>query len=188
MALQKNIMKLLYLIKTDLYRYAGKISLRIFLRTYIREPGFNYLVWLRIRTVYKSKIIGYLLLRKSIRFGIDIQTHNIGEGFYIGHFGTIIVHGLAVIGKHCNISHGVTIGMTNSGRNSGVPVIGDRVYIAPGAKIIGGINIGNDVAIGANAVVLKDVPNNAVVVGVPAKVLSYNGSQQYINNILINES
>jgi serine O-acetyltransferase len=62
-----------------------------------------------------------------------------------------------------------------------VPVIGDNVYIGPGAKIIGRVNMGSGVAIGANAVVTKDVPDNAVVVGVPAKVISYNGSKGYIN-------
>jgi len=86
-----------------------------------------------------------------------------------------------VIGKNCNISHQVTLGIANRGTHKGVPIIGDNVYIGPGAKIIGDINIGNNVAIGANCVVTKDVPDNAVVVGVPGKVISYEGSMGYVN-------
>lgn len=90
----------------------------------------------------------------------------------------------ADIGENCNISQGVTIGVVNRGPKAGAPSIGDRVYIGPGAKIIGNIKIGNDVAIGANAVVTKDIPDNAVAVGVPAKVISYEGSAGYINRVV----
>ncbi len=117
------------------------------------------------------------------KFGISISdVVNIGSGLFIGHFGGIVVHDDTVIGRDCNISQGVTIGITNRGERKGVPIIGDRVYIAPGAKIIGGILIGNDAAIGANCVVTKDVPEHAVVVGVPGKVVSDKGSEGYINN------
>ena len=131
----------------------------------------------------KSKIIGYVLFRKRIKFGLDIQTLSIGEGFYIGHYGTIVVSHEAVIGRNCNISQGVTIGVVNTGSKIGAPVIGDNVYIAPGAKIIGNVVVGNNAAIGANSVVSTDVPENSVVVGVPARVVSHNGSQGYIQNI-----
>ena len=67
-------------------------------------------------------------------------------------------------------------------KKKGSPIIGDNVYIATGAKIIGAIKIGNNVAIGANCVVTKDIPDNAVVVGVPGKVISYEGSKGYVNN------
>ena len=176
--------QLIYLVKTDLYRYAGEITFKSFLNTYIREPGFNVLVWMRIRSIVKSKVIGYILFRKRIKFGIDIQTQTIGEGFYIGHFGQIIVHNQAIIGVNCNISHGVTIGISNRGKKMGVPIIGNYVYIAPGAKIFGGIKIGNNAVIGANAVVNDDIPDNAVVVGIPAKIVSYKGSDGFINNVL----
>lgn len=86
-----------------------------------------------------------------------------------------------VIGKNCNISHLVTLGVSNRGTRKGVPTIGDNVYIGPGAKIIGNIIVGNHAAIGANCVVTKDVPDNAVVVGVPGKVISLDGSVGYIN-------
>lgn len=126
-----------------------------------------------------------MLLHRSHRYGISIpRTVKIGKGFYIGHFGTIIVHGSAIIGDNVNISQGVTIGVTNRGSRQGVPVIGNQVYIGPGAKVIGGIRVGNNVAIGANAVVTKDIPDNAVVAGVPARIISMQGSDGYVNRIV----
>src|SRR3972149_632365 len=68
------------------------------------------------------------------------------------------------------------------GPRKGAAVIGDNVYIGPGARIVGKVDIGSNVAIGANCVVTKDVPENAVVVGVPGKVISFNGSGDYIQN------
>ncbi|MDY6895657.1 MAG: serine acetyltransferase, partial [Thermotogota bacterium] len=93
----------------------------------------------------------------------------------------IVVNGNVSIGKNCNISPGVTLGQTNRGKNKGCPTIGDNVFIASGAKIIGNILVGNNVAIGANCVVIEDVPENSVIVGVPGKIISRNGSVGYIN-------
>ena len=100
----------------------------------------------------------------------------------MGHFGGIVISQKATIGKNCNISHQVTIGRTNRGPQKGIPVIVNNVYIGPGAKVIGNIRIGNNVAIGANCVVTKDAPDNAVVVGVPGKIILFKGSFEYINN------
>ena len=130
----------------------------------------------------------YLVFRMILRhymykYGISIDPNtNIGEGFYIGHFGSIVVNSKAVSGKNCNISQDVTIGQANRGKNIGYPIIGENVYIGPGAKIIGAIHIGNNVAIGANCVVTKDIPDNSVVVGVPGQVISFKGSEGYVNN------
>jgi len=92
-----------------------------------------------------------------------------------------VINPRAIIGENCNISQGVTIGIVNSGPKQGVPIIGDRVYIGPGAKVIGNIKIGNDVAIGANAVVINDVTDSVTVGGIPAKVISQHDSSKYIN-------
>ena len=73
------------------------------------------------------------------------------------------------------------MGVANRGERKGYPTIGDNVYIGPGAKLVGKIIVGNNAAIGANCVVTKDVPENGVVVGVPGKVISMNGSVGYIN-------
>ena len=86
----------------------------------------------------------------------------------------------AVLGEYCNISQGITIGQAGRGGKQSTPVIGNRVYIAPGAKIFGGITIGDDVAIGANAVVTTDLPDNAVAVGIPAKIINYKGSKDFV--------
>jgi serine O-acetyltransferase len=124
-----------------------------------------------------------ILMHYRYKFGISIPVSTeIGFGFYIGHIGNIVISGRSKIGNNCNISHGVTIGRTNRGKYPGAPIIGDNVYIAPGAKVIGKITIGNNAAIGANAVVVESVPDNAVVVGIPGKVISFNGSQGYIHN------
>lgn len=113
--------------------------------------------------------------------GIELPKRaNIGKGLYIAHCGSIVIHPNVALGEHCTISHNVTIGEGGRGDKKGWPKLGDRVYIAPGAKIFGAINIGNDVAIGANAVVNKSLPDNAVAVGIPAKIVSYKGSGDFI--------
>jgi len=118
----------------------------------------------------------YFLLRLFIEAitGISINERSeIGEGLYIGHFGGIFIHSNVKIGKNCNISQGVTVGVKAPFETERAPNIGDGVHIGAGAKVLGGIRVGNNVVIGANAVVVKDVPDNAVVGGVPAKILKY---------------
>lgn len=104
----------------------------------------------------------------------------IGEGLYIGHFGTLIVAPKATIGSHCNLSQGMTIGYGGRGANGGFPTIGNRVYIAANAVVVGNITIADDVVIGAGAVVTRSVPPRAVMVGNPARVSSYKGSFDFI--------
>jgi serine O-acetyltransferase len=123
-----------------------------------------------------------MFMRYTYKFGISIPFEtNIGAGFYIGHFGGIVVNEACVIGKNCNISHGVTLGAVNRGERQGCPTIGDNVYIGPGAKIVGNIRVGSHAAIGANCVVTKDVPDHGVVVGIPGRVISQDGSVGYVN-------
>lgn len=117
----------------------------------------------------------------EILTGIQIPfSAKIGKGFYIGHFGNIIIGSKVVIGEYCNISQGVTVGQAGRGGKQLSPVIGNRVYMGPGAKIFGGIKIEDNVAIGANAVVSRDLPENAVAVGVPAQIVSFNSSKDFI--------
>ena len=97
----------------------------------------------------------------------------IGKGTKLGYGGIgVVIHSKSIIGKNCSINQQVTIGGGNS-KYEGVPIIGDNVYIAKGAIVYGGITIGNNVTIGANAVVNKPVPDNAIVAGIPAKILRY---------------
>lgn len=127
----------------------------------------------KITYFFFSKAIG-ILFSGEISLSADI-----GKGFYIGHFGGIWI-GPIKMGECCNISHGVTIGIGGSGKHRGIPEFGSRVYIGPGATIFGKIVIGDNVAIGANSVVSKNVPNNAVILGNPARVVSYDGSEGLI--------
>ena len=124
------------------------------------------------RTVKLTKIpvelYKILKLLSQILTGIDLPCEvQIGRRLTIEHFGDIIISGDTVIGDDVVIRNGVTIGLRRTGI-AGAPIIGDRVDIGAGAKILGTIRIGNDVAIGANAVVLQDVPDNSLAVGVPA--------------------
>ena len=97
----------------------------------------------------------------------------IGKGTKLGYGGIgVVIHSKSVIGENCTIGQQVTIGGGNS-RYEGVPVIGNNVHISKGAIVFGGITIGNNVTIGANAVVNKPVPDNAIVAGIPAKILRF---------------
>jgi len=113
--------------------------------------------------------------------GISLPyTASIGPGFYVGHFGNIIVNGEAVIGSNCNISQGVTIGVSGRGERRGVPTIGDRVYIGANAVVAGKITVGDDVVIGANSLVISDVPASSTALGVPAVIVDGNCSADYL--------
>jgi serine O-acetyltransferase len=123
-----------------------------------------------LRPVAKAAYLAAFKL-VEIATGVSLPAHaRIGKGFYIGHFGNIIIHPDTVMGERCSISHGVTIGVLGGDRQ-GVPRIGNDVYIGCGAKILGPVTIGDGAIIGANAVVLADVPAGATAVGVPARII-----------------
>lgn len=133
-----------------------------------------------LRFRYKSKLIRWPIaiihtpLQKfsEIFFGITIgAAAEIGSRFSIEHSGCIVIHGCAKIGDDCLIRQGVTIGNKSLNDPLGAPTIGSRVNIGAGAKILGRVNIGDDVDVGANAVITKDVPANAVVVGIPGRII-----------------
>lgn len=98
----------------------------------------------------------------------------IGRGLYIGHYGDVWIDAVT-IGEFCNLSHQVTLG----GPGLDV-VIGQRVYVAPGAKILSSVTIGDRAAIGANAVVSRNLPESAVALGDPARIVGYQGSHAMI--------
>lgn len=105
---------------------------------------------------------------------------SIGPGLYIGHWGCTRIGRQVRMGANCNISPMVFLGFGARQGRTGVPTLGDRVYVAVGAKIIGPIQVGSDVAVGANAVVCQDVPDHVSVGGVPAQVISRKGSGPYL--------
>lgn len=181
-----------FLILSDLYRISGKKDVSTLLRHVLFVDTYKYVFWMRTcRYIGESRmfirfwlmyVATRVLRHYSYKFGIAIPYATaIGSGFYIGHFGTIVVHRKCVIGRNCNISQGVTLGQANRGRNRGTPTLGDNVYIGPGAKVIGAVVVGNNAAIGANCVVTKNVPDNSVVVGVPGRVISQRGTAGYVN-------
>lgn len=180
-------------VAADLYRYDRVVSFGLFMRNYVFNPGFKYTFWMRLACYLRQQGIIWrpvyylcriMLYRCGVRYGISIPYNTrIGPGLYIGHYGGIVINDEAIIGCDCNISHGVTLGVAYGGKNPGVPVIGDRVYLGPGCKVVGGIYLGNDVAVGANAVVVESVLDHSVVVGIPAKVKSFKGSSAYVVNV-----
>lgn len=115
------------------------------------------------------------------KYNWTIPINVFSEGLAIVHVGTIVVSPKARIGKNCRIHVCVNIGSAWVKGVSGVPVIGDNVYIGPGAKIFGPITIGDNVAIGANSVVNSSFPSNCTIAGVPAKIISNNDSLKYLN-------
>jgi serine O-acetyltransferase len=167
--------------KYDLQRYK-RSSANIYL---IFEQGLWAIAvyrFGRLMRQVKIPLIGFLLrffsflLFKWIEITTGISIPNsaqIGRGFYVGHFGGIVLHSDVKMGENCSIGPGVLIGTRGSG-NTGVPVLGNNVYIGVGAKVLGGITIGNDVKIGANAVVVRSVPDGATAVGIPARILPKN--------------
>jgi serine O-acetyltransferase len=124
------------------------------------------------RALRALTFVPYFLMQRWIEMttGISLSPKaQIGPGLYIGHFGGIII-GPVRMGENCNLSHGVTLGRGVSNGEKGRPTLGDRVWIGPGAKVTGPVHLGNDCVIGANAVVLCDVPARSLAVGVPAKI------------------
>jgi serine O-acetyltransferase len=124
-----------------------------------------------------------LLYQKIIEIitGISIPASSkIGHSFYIGHFGGIIINSNAIIGNNCNISQGVTIGVSGRGEKRGTPILGNEIYIGANAVVSGKITIGNNVLIGACSLVNSSFTDNCVVLGVPAVMISQKGSKGYI--------
>lgn len=126
-----------------------------------------------------EKTYKYRYVKLGQRLGFSIGLNTCGPGFAIVHYGLTVIHQNAKLGKNCRVHEGVTIGSNASSQHA--PIIGDNVYIASGAKVIGDIKIADDVVIGAGAVVVKSVFEPGVTVaGVPAKIISRNDSSRYL--------
>lgn len=115
--------------------------------------------------------------------GISLPcTAKIGPGLHLPHCGNRVVNASANIGAHCCICQGVTIGVSGRGQQRGTPVVGDRVYFGVNAVVVGKIQVGDDVVIGANSLVNRDVMSHCTVLGVPAVIVSRRGSEEYLRD------
>lgn len=105
---------------------------------------------------------------------IDIKPNNLGPGVRIMHLGALIrIKRNCIIGKNCTLLPGTVIGNKHLNNDNSWVIIGDNCYIGLGVKIFGQVTIGNNVTIGANAVVTHDIPDNAIVGGIPAKIIRF---------------
>jgi serine O-acetyltransferase len=111
--------------------------------------------------------------------GIEIHpAATIGKGFFIDHGMGVVIGETAEIGDYVTLFQGVTLGGTGKERGKRHPTLGNHVVVGAGAKILGGIKIGDNVKIGANSVVLKSVPANCTVIGVPGRIIKMVGDRQ----------
>ncbi len=171
-------------IKKDFEVSHGEFKYISFFKALLFEAGFKYVFWLRItRYFYLRKrmnlirfaISRCILKHYSYKYGFDISYRTeIEKGFSIAHFGSIIISAER-IGDNCCVRPGVVIGGKLS--EAGLPTIGNNVQFGVGCKALGRINIGNNVIIGANAVITHDIEDNCVVAGIPARVIRKRGDE-----------
>ncbi|MDR7208941.1 serine acetyltransferase [Flavobacterium piscis] len=184
-------MTLLQLIKSDYKKYK-KYGSHFFAIVFFTQGFWAIFQYRFAHCIYKNvkwKLFRFpllflaLLWQKGIEIitGISIPSSvKIGHSFYIGHFGGIIINANTIIGDNCNISQGVTFGISGTEEKRGTPVLGNNVYVGANAVLAGNIQIGNNVLIGACSMVKDSFPNNSVVLGVPAILISQKGSKGYI--------
>ncbi len=180
------------LIACDLFRLEGKGGTAHFLNYYLRDPGFRIVALFRIcRFLRLRKTTKYTLyipallwfLRVSRIYGVRLPLMcEVGPGFQISHWGGIWINPEVTIGKNFSISQSVTLGTVSRAGSSGAPKVGNNVGIGPGACVLGDITIGDHALVSANSVVLQSIPENGVVMGVPARPFSSGGSGNYVKN------
>ncbi len=153
-----------------------------FLEILLLYPGLHALIHYRIaHFFYKIRLffIARLISQVSRHFtGIEIHPGaQIGKSFFIDHGMGVVVGETAIIGDNVLLYQGVTLGGTGLEKGKRHPTIGNNVVIGTGAKVLGNITIGDNSYIGANAVVIKDVPPNSTVVGVPGRITKQDGKK-----------
>ncbi|MBX3624952.1 MAG: serine acetyltransferase [Rhizobacter sp.] len=158
-------------IRADLRNYRGRWWEQGFWVMLVYRFG-RWRYGIKPAVIRKPLSLLYKIAYKFVQIltGIDLPCEvEVGRNFVIDHFGGIIVSGYAKFGDNCRLRHDVCVGLRHT-EEPVAPVIGSNVDIGAGAKILGAITIGDNVLIGANAVVITDVPSNSIAVGVPAKI------------------
>ena len=162
------------LIKSDLFRVVRKnVSTWYVIKSLFIPFNNTTLIWLRLAQHTKGffyPVCRYLYAHQCRKHQIDLSPHTkIGYGLLIGHGICMVINKSTIIGNNVNLSQFLNIGSVDKKP----AIIGDNVYIGPHVCLVEHVKIGSNSTIGAGAVVTKDVPENATVVGVPAKVLHY---------------
>ena len=172
-----------YFVIRDLERINGDFSIGKMLKTMILEPGFNYIFWMRVTRFFylrNNKVLFLItnIIRRhySLKFGYQISYRSqILPGFAIAHWGYILIQGKTKIGSNCYVRPGVIMGKKSVYQDA-FQTVGDNVEFGAGVILAGTLDIGDYVTIGANSVVLNDIPSNSTAVGVPARVVrNYGG-------------
>lgn len=154
-------------------------KLKIYLRFVLGVSNpYDYIILGRMLANGKrNKLAKYIFDRIGQKYHLEIPNFkNIGENLALGHPSGITVNPRAVIGKNCMLCKNSTIGSVRSGRREGVPKIGDNCVIGIGSFVCGGIEIGNDVLVCANAFVDFDVPDHSIVLGNPGVIHAKNNA------------
>jgi serine O-acetyltransferase len=152
------------------------------LEVILTYAGFHALLAYRLSHWLKSRGVPFIprAISQFARWLTGIEIHpaaKIGTGFFIDHGMGVVIGETAEIGDYVTLFQGVTLGGTGKERGKRHPTLGNHVVVGAGSKILGGIRIGDNVKIGANSVVLKSVPANSTVIGVPARVIKMEGER-----------
>ena len=152
------------------------------LEVVLTYAGFHALLAYRVSHWLKTHHVPFLprAISQVARWLTGIEIHpsaTIGTGFFIDHGMGVVIGETAEIGNYVTLFQGVTLGGTGKERGKRHPTLGNHVVVGAGAKILGGITIGDNVKIGANSVVLKNVAANSTVIGVPARVIKTQGER-----------
>lgn len=152
------------------------------LEVILTYSGFHALLAYRVAHTLHAWHVPLLprVISQFARWLTGIEIHpaaKIGTGFFIDHGMGVVIGETAEVGDYVTLFQGVTLGGTGREHGKRHPTLGNHVVVGAGAKILGGIKIGDNVKIGANSVVLKSVPHNSTVIGVPARVIKTEGAR-----------
>jgi len=162
--------------KTEYYRNCrkdpfGKLMYYIYrMRLEHTARSTSQLIYQQTYYIYRMRLehTGQIL-------GISVPCNSCGKGLYLVHYGSVTINQKSVIGENCRIYNNVVIGTLGAGYGEGkCPVIGNNVFIGSNACILGGVKVGDNAVIGAGAIVIKDVPADCTVAGVPARIIKSN--------------